>query len=320
MPVPRRLVVPAVLPAALAALVMLTACSAGSPARRPTQPVTQQVTAAAAVTPAPATTTTAVPAAHAATPAPLVTATTVPPGAKPAVDLDVALRSAAGDPDVVVDVRATGYAPRARGDAGPLAAVPDVRVDYGDGVQTAVGGTAFCGRKTRLGVLAFGHSVEHVYARPGAYTLTVSVSTCRQGSTAARTTSRDLDVVVARPPAGAGGVTLDVRRASPDGARRIELGVTASGSAPRGLGATGAAGAAVMGVEIDFGDGTLDDGPAAAAGCDPAAAAAPLRFADTRRHTYAKAGTWTVSYTLLTCTPGAATTTPTTRTLQVIVR
>jgi hypothetical protein len=300
------------LPAALVVLVaVLGGCSG---AGQTTRLVTPAATAASSAgTTSPGTTT-----------APGATPATVPPGAKAAVDLAVALRSTAGDANVVVDVRASGYAPRGRDDAAALAAVRDLRVDYGDGVQAAVGGTgvggAFCGKKTRLGVLALEQSVEHVYARPGTYTLTVAVSTCRPDSAAARTTSRDLRVVVTRPPAGARGVTLDVRRASPDGERQIVLGATASGSAPRGRGATGSSGAAVMGVEVDFGDGTKDDGPAAAAGCAPDASAAPLRFTDERRHTYAKAGTWTVSYTLLTCAPGAATTTPTTRTLEVTVR
>ena len=87
-----------------------------------------------------------------------------------------------------------------------------------------------------------------------------------------------------------------------------------------GSGAAGGAGAALMGVAVDFGDGTLDDGPATAPGCDAAAAPGPLRFTDERKHTYVKAGTYTVTYTLLTCAPGAATTTPTTRTLKVTVR
>lgn len=244
------------------------------------------------------------------------TAAAVPAGATPAVEVAVALRSAAGDADVVVDVAATGFAPS--GPNGGPAVVSDARVDYGDGVQAPladlVGGS--CSRGAPLGVLAVQRSVGHVYARPGTYTLTVAVATCRPGSTAARTTSRDLQVVVTRPPAGAAGVALDLRTTSPTGAAEVVLAVSATGTAPRAPGTTAAA---LMGVAVDFGDGTQDDAPPAAT-CDPAAPDAPLRFTDERRHTYARPGTFTVSYSLLTCVRDTATTTPTTRTLQVTVR
>ena len=308
---------PVLVPLAVALVAALAACSGGSSPAAPTKPVTP----AAAATTGPASSSSSSSSSGPAATGPVVP-TTVPPGAKPAVDLELALRSTSGAPDVRVDVDASGFAPRGRGDAGPLAAVQDVRVDYGDGVQADVGGRAdvLCGKRSRLGVLALRQSVEHTYARPGSYTLTVDVVTCRPGSAAARATSRDLEVVVTAPPAGAQGVTLDVRPTSPAGARQLVLGVTASGTAPRGAGAAGGAGAALMGVAVDFGDGTLDDGPATAPGCDAAAAPGPLRFTDERKHTYVKAGTYTVTYTLLTCAPGAATTTPTTRTLKVTVR
>ncbi|WP_143448915.1 hypothetical protein [Kineosporia sp. A_224] len=258
--------------------------------------------------------------------------TPVPAGARRTVRLRLALRSRPGDAAVEVAATASGFAPRgldaATGGLTPDAGVQAVHVDFGDGTQEnhldgAASATTVCTKGAPLGVLTVGGVLRHSYARPGRYTLTYSLSTCATGSAQARTTSRDLVVRVSEPPPPADGVALGLREASPGGDRVVELSATAYGTAPRGVDpGTGrtSAHAAVLGVEVDFGDGTLDDSSGAGVRCDPAAPAGTLSFTDTRRHTYTRAGRFTVTYTLLTCTPGGSRPLPTTRTVEVSVR
>lgn len=276
------------------------------------------------------------PSASAGAPSPTTAAvassTPVPVGARRSVRLALALRSRPGDAAVEVAATASGFAPRgldaATGGLTPDAGIQAVHVDFGDGTQEnhldgAASATTVCRKDAPLGVLAVGSVLRHSYARPGRYTLTYSLSTCATGSAQARTTSRDLVVRVSEPPTAADGVALGLREASPGGDRVVEVSATAYGTAPRGVdpgsGRTSAH-AAVVGVEVDFGDGTLDDSSGAGVRCDPAAPAGTLSFTDTRRHTYARAGRFTVTYTLLTCTPGGSGPLPTTRTVEVTIR
>lgn len=320
-------------------VLVLVACAAlldagpGAPSRVPAAlaatppgPVPAPTTSLPAVDPA--STATVVPVATTTGPTPTATSVPVPAGAQPQVDVLLTLTSLPGAAEVEVGAVVTGIAPRTADATGALSVdggIAGVVVDFGDGSQDGRDGNrSRCEPTAPLGVLSFSDLRTHTYAKPGTYTLTYTVSTCAPGSTAAVAHPFDLVVDVAQlPAAGSGGtVNLELVQAV-DAGRRLVLGATASGTAPQAYVAgtrkvTPTAG--VVGFAVDFGDGSSDDSGPPAATCASTGAAATLTYSDSRTHTYSKAGTYTVSYTLLTCEKGTDRTASTTRTVSVTVR
>ncbi|WP_088290685.1 hypothetical protein [Kineosporia sp. A_224] len=252
--------------------------------------------------------------------------------AKASVSTTLRLISAAGARSVVVSALTSGTAPLTLDGAlgslntDPESPVQGVVVDFGDGAKDGADpGTAVCAEGTPLRRFRFSNTLRHTYSAPGTYTLTYTVRTCVPGKDDATTpTTRSLKVVVTQGPAAAAPVTT-LRLTSAPGERAVTVAARTRGTVPMTVDGstvelnTGPQ-AWLMGTAVDFGDGSVDGSDPGTATCSSGTPLTTVDLARRLAHTYAKAGTYTLTYTMRSCVPGTDTDRPTTATLQVVVR
>lgn len=107
--------------------------------------------------------------------------------------------------------------------------------------------------------------------------------------------------------AGVAALKVTLTRTSPDGARAVAVSAVIAGLVPQVLDGTGvplaAAQTEVMGTRVAWGDGALDGSDAGDVTCSAKGTLVKLSETFDLSHTYAKPGTYTMSFTAGACAP-----------------